>query len=187
MSVFLCIMILIIILFSVQWKFGISGNTDVYKNNGAFKVSLFGIPLFGFFVCLGCGKNGESSILLTVGPKTKELHLNRKKDDKDSLMSQKVPPLFSNLLLENLKVHVSAGSYDAFATVMFLGSIRVLFESLFGYLRSRQNIAIEGRFIPIYNTEVFRIFVSGILSISLADIIYSLISALFKHIKEAIK
>lgn len=187
MSVFLRISICIIIFLCVQLKFDISGTIDAYKNNGSFKVGLFGIPLFKISVCMGCGKNGESSILITIGPMTKELHLNRNKDDKDSITAQKIPPVFSNLLIENLKVDIRLGTNDSFNTTFLMGSVKIIFYSLFAFLKSRQDIAIEESFTPMYNSETLQVFIGGILSISLADIIYSLISKGIKKIKEAIR
>lgn len=185
MSVFLCVLLITVIFCSVQLKFCVTGKIDAYKNSGSFGIALFGLPLFGFFVCMGCGKNGESSLLISIGPKTKEIHLNKKKDDKDSIVSQKIPPLFSNLLLENLYVDINIGTENSFATAMILQSIKTLFYSLFALLR-RHNISIKSRFVPEYNAEMLRVYIRGILSISLADIIYSLIRAAVKRIKEAL-
>lgn len=175
MSVFFCIAIVIIIILSVQLKFDLSGTIDAYKNDASFKVKFFGIPLFKIFVCMGCGQNGEWSVLITTGTKTKELHLNRNKDDKDSIMSQKIPPIFGNLLIENLKVNIKFGTNDSFVTTMLMGGIKILFYSLFSVLKTYQNISIEESFTPVYNSEAVQMFIGSILSISFADIIFGLI------------
>ena len=181
---FICaIALILIMILTLQMKFNFSGSIDAYKNNASFRVGLFGIPLFKIFVCMGCGKNGEGSILITIGPKTKELHLNKDKEDKDSIMSQKTPPVFSNLLVENLKVDIRLGTMDAFLTMAIMQTIKIMFYGVFSVLKTRQDLEIEERFTPMFNSETIQVFIGGILSISLADIIYSFISAKIRGIR----
>jgi len=157
--------------------FSVKGRANLFDNDGNFVVKLFFITLTKGKLHLGQDDEEYNSLIIERrGDKKTGIHLNADKEDKQSIVSHMNAPLFRNMLIRDIEVDFHFGkSNDAFFTTMSIVGIKAVYNTVISILKSRQSFSHRSKFVPTFNTDKLEIEFKGIISISIADIIYSFI------------
>ncbi len=181
MLVFLVVAILILAIVGTPIRAGAEGHADFFDNDGYFSLMLFGHKIFGGKIRFESNDIKHNNLIIHAGKKEKEseIHLNADKKDEKSITNMKMPPIMKYLLIERLGFHVRIGKRDdAFFTTMLLGGVKIILYSALAFVKSRYPSAIiEEQFSSEYNEDKLNADFFGIISVSLADIIISLIAS----------
>ncbi|MDE7395273.1 MAG: hypothetical protein K2M95_04045 [Clostridiales bacterium] len=182
MLVFLCIAILLLWLIALPIRVGVNFYVDVFNNRGFIKVYLFGIRIFYAAIHFEHNKSRHNDLVLEHGKKESKIHLNTDADDKKSVAAMMKNPVGKNLMIHKLSAHFTVGkTQDAFFTVTLLQWLRVLFYTTAAPIKCRYNTHITESFTPEYNRDVLESDIIGIIGISIANIICSYLTSIFKN------
>ena len=171
---------LYIINFTLFWS--VKGKVNLLDNSGEFAVKVFFIRITKGKVHFGRDEEDYNSLIIERrGDKKTGVHLNRDKEDKQSLAAHMDAPLFRNMLIRDIEVAVRLGkSDDAFLTTMSTVVIRAVYNTVISILKSRHDFTHRQKFLPYFNNDLLEADFKGIISISIADIIYSFIRYKFE-------
>lgn len=185
MAVFLVIAILLLTLAVTPLCVTVKTGVDILRNRGYLRLWFFFIPVLRLEFHVESPDFRHRNLIVERKKKKREIHLNADKNDSQSIRNLiKRMPLMRVVRIRNLTIDAAIGkSDDAMFTTFTLGALRTVYYALAAFLKSRENVAVEGAFTPAYNRDVLKADVFGIISLSLANIIISLIQALFSYIK----
>lgn len=183
MTVFICSIILILTLIVLPFCLTVNAGVDILGNSGYIKLRLFFIPLFSGKIHLEALDLKHSNLILEFKRKREEIHLNADKNDKQSIRNFiKKVPILSAIRVRNVTFDAAIGkSDDAFFTTLTAGSLRTVFYALAAVLKSREDVTVRERILAVYTEDKLQANVFGIISLSIANIIYSLWTA-FKNL-----
>ncbi len=188
MLVFLCICILLLNLAAAYIRVGVNFYLDLFGNDGFIKVYVFGIRIFKAAVHFEHDEQKHNNLVIEHGKKQGKIHLNNDPKDKKSIAAMIRKPALSNMLVEKVSAHFTAGRVnDAFFTVALLQAMRVVFYGAFAPVKCRYSVQITESFTPVYNRDVWQTDFIGIIGISIADIIVSYIGSFFRKTQNAIE
>lgn len=177
-----CITILLLHFLVIPFAFSIEGHIDLFSNDGFIKVKLYGfIRLFykQAFVKKVDAMHGD--LVLKGGKKEKYYHINANKNDDKSIAKFFKIRFIPSVKISYLQARVAVGkSDDAFFTTMTVGGIKIVLLSLFSVVKSSHDVEICDEILPEYNKDAFSIMFFGIITVTLADIIYSYFLYLFR-------
>ena len=160
---------------------GAEGHVDFFDNDGYFALLLFGHKIFDGKIRFESNDIKHNNLILHTGKKEKEseIHLNADKKDEKSIANMKMPPIMKYLLIERIGFDVRIGKRDdAFFTTMLLGGVKIILFSALAFVKSLYpSVKINEKFSPEFNEDKLNADFFGIISISIADIIISLISS----------
>lgn len=94
---------------------------------------------------------------------------------------------FGNLNVREVYIKIYYGNGNAFKSVMYLNTARIAFYSLTSVLKSVQPLDIHEQFIPIFNKKALEIDFHGILSLSIADIIYGFLLSKWQKFRRVLQ
>lgn len=175
MLVFLIICIWVLTLIAVPIRVGVDGFADFFTNNGYIKLYLFGIKIFSAKLHLELDSDKRNNLVVEHGKKQDKIHINNDPKDKKSIMRMIKNPAFKIVLVEKIIAHFVVGkNNDAFFTTLLLGAVRVVFCGAVAYLKSQQKVDVTESFTPQYNNDVLQVDFTGIIHVSIADIICSI-------------
>ena len=179
MLVFFSVSILVLTFLALPFSLTVNAGVDAGGKRGYIKRCLFFIPVYRA-VLRPDGEAFHKNLMIERRKKTDEIHLNADKNDEKSIMQFfRKTPLLSAVRVRNLTLDVRLGIKDnAAATTFALAGIRAAFGAAAGFFRSREDISVYGRFIPEYNADVLQADAFGIISISIANIIYGFVTSL---------
>jgi len=174
--VILCVILLVYII-NFTLFFRVKGKADLFDNDGNFVVKLFFITLTKGKLHLGQDDDEFNSLIIErKGEKKTGVHLNADKEDKQSIVSHMNAPLFRNVLIRDIEVNFRIGkSNDAFFTTMSIVGIKTVYNTVISILKSRQSFSHRSKFVPAFSEDKLEVEFRSIISISIADIIYSFI------------
>lgn len=176
MLVFLIIVIYLLTLLVLPIRVGFNCYLDLFGNDGFIKVYVFGIRIFKASLNFEHNADSTNNIVINHGNKHDKIHLSTDPKDKKSVAAMMKNPAFSNVLIDKLSVHFTAGkTNDAFFTVALLQGLRVVFYSMLAALKCRYDVKITESFTPVYERDILQTDFIGIINISIADIIVSLL------------
>ena len=179
-----CILALTFVAMPVTLSAGFGA--DAVRRTGYVRVSLFFLPVFRAEVRTDSAGAAFGSLLVTHGKKTDEIHLNADKTDERSIVRLIRRPMLSCLRVRRLVLDARVGVRDnAAATAYALAVLRAAFGAVSAFFRSREDITVSGRFVPVYTADTLQADAFGIISLSVANIIYSLFAALRQRSKTA--
>ena len=192
MLVFLVVTILILTLIGNPIRAGAEGHLDFFESDGYFALKLFGYRIYRGKIRFESNDIKHNNLIIHSGKKQKEseIHLNTNKKDERSIVNIKMPPIMKYLLIERIGFDVRIGKRDdAFFTTMLLGGVKIFLYSALAFVKSRYpNAEIDEKFSPEYNEDKLEADFFGIISVSIADIIISLLtSKLFSKKKKPIR
>jgi len=172
----LCVILLAYII-NFTLFFSVTGKVNLFDNDGSFVVKLFFITLTKGRLHLGQDEQAYNSLIIERrGDKKTDVHLSADKDDKQSIVSHMNAPLFRNMLIRDIEADFILGkSNDAFFTTVSIVAIKAVYNTVIGILKSRQSFSHRQSFKPTFNSDKLEVEFKGIISISIADIIYSFI------------
>lgn len=178
MLVFFSVTILILTVIAAHIRVGVNFYLDMFGNDGFIKIYIFGIRIFKAAIHFEHDKDKHNNLIIEHGKKSGKIHLNTDTRDKKSIAAMMKNPAFSNMLVEKISAHFTVGkNNDAFFTIALLQTFRVAFYAFMAMVKCRYNVAITESFTPMYNKNVLQVDFIGIIGISIADIIVSLISS----------
>ena len=174
--VFLCV-IFLLYLINFTLCFSIKGKVDLFDNSGDFAVKFFFFTITKGKMHFGQDKQTHNSLIIERrGDRRTDVHISADKEDTQSLVSYMDAPLFRNMLIRDIEATFRLGkSDDAFFTTMSVVAVRAIFYTVVSILKSRQSFSHRQSFEPSFNKDKLEAEFSGIISISIADIIYSFI------------
>lgn len=178
MLVFFSVCILILSLIALPIRAGINFYLNLFGNDGYIKVYIFGIRVFRAAVRFEHDEGHHNNLVIMHGKKEGKIHLNTDPQDKKSVAAMMKNPVMSNMLVEKLSAHFTAGkTNDAFFTVALMQAMRVIFYGALAPIKCRYSVKITESFTPVYNNDILQIDFIGIICISIADIIVSLVQS----------
>lgn len=176
MLVFFCITIMVLTLFAITFRVGVVSEINLLDGCGFFVIYFFLLPIYRGKIHFEHLDMAHNNLIIEHGKKADEIHLNVDKKDKKSIASVLSVPYFSNLVIENLSLDFYIGkNNDAFTTTMLMGGVKILLYSVISLIKSRHNVKVQENFFPEYNSDILHLDAFGIISISIADIIYSIL------------
>lgn len=176
MLVFIFIVILILNLLAIPIRIALRGEVDFFGNDGFIKVYVFGIRVLKAKIFFEHESDAQNSLILQHGKKSDSIHLNNNPEDKKSVVAIMKNPAFREFNIKQLSVDFLLGhNGNAFFTTMMLAAIKTVTFSAFAFLKSRFGTRVNQTFTPVYNQDILQSEFSGIISISVANIISSLI------------
>lgn len=186
MLVFLCIVILVLTVLAMHIRVGMNVYWSLFGNDGFIKVYVFGIRVFKAAIHFEHDTLRQNSLVIEHGKKKGKIHLNNDPEDKRSIAAMLRNPAFSNLLIEKISAHFTAGrTNDTFFTVALVQALRVVFYGALAPVKCRYDVQITESFTPVYDKDVLQADVIGIIGISIADIIVSYVGSFFHRAKTA--
>lgn len=156
---------------------------DALKNGGAFFVALFGKTLFSgrvfFKQTKECG-----SIVFEQKNKQREIRFTSDKEDENSFSAVLTRTLARSLNITKLSVEMKIGKRDdaLFTTIALVGA-RIIACSALSVIKNAYGSEINDGYEAVYDKDIFVISVSGIIKVSIADIIFDTLRNLFAKIK----
>ena len=188
MLVFLSIAILALNLIVAHVRVGVNFYLDLFGNDGFIKAYVFGIRVFKAAVHFEHDEDKHNNLVIEHGKKQGKIHLNNDPEDKKSVAAMLRNPAFSNMLVEKVSAHFTAGrTNDAFFTIAVLQSARVLFYGTLAPVKCRYNVRITESFTPVYNKDMLQADFIGIIGISIADIIVSYMGSFFHRASSSVR
>lgn len=187
MLVFLSVTILVLTFLVAPIRVGVEGHVDFFDNDGFFSLKLFSLELLYGEIRFESNDIKHNNLIINIGKSKKEseIHLNADKNDDKSIANMKMPPIAKYLLIRKLGFDVRIGKRDdAFFSTMLLGGVKIFLYSVLSFIKSRfPSVEIDEQFSPEYNEDKLESDFFGIIELSIADIIISLISSKFSSKK----
>ena len=157
---------------------------DILKNEGHFSLFFFGISVFKVKVKI-----------LSFDAKTRRvsLQINKKvfvtsftpETESDSILNYITMPLFSIIDFIYINAHFRFGyKNDAFLTMLAVETVQIASYAFLSVLKSSQELKISESFVPVYGKDDFSFDFDGIITVSIANIIYSVFFALGRKLKK---
>lgn len=155
---------------------------NLQSKSGVLCLYIFGIKILYYLYQLQ-GK----TIILKNQKQTKQKSLSF--EDKDLLFVENLSKQIKDKTrLKDLYVFYNLGAGDAFLSAMLGGILNVVVLTFFTSLKSKKPTASLGIYDTIsYNKTLFEIALKGKISISLIDIVYSLLNSVILTWKAKIK
>ncbi len=172
MNYYLLIPLAIIVIFFIPIKVQGRFSFNVAEMSGAIGIFLYGIELSHQIIWFENKKiytRKEDEIT------SKELELNSKEM---IFMNMLFDEIKDKTRLKEISIFYNLGVGDAFASAMIGGSVNVLLMSMLGVVKNAKPTASLGIYDTIsYNREVCQFAVKAVMSISLFDVVYSLLNS----------
>lgn len=186
MLVFLFCILLFLLLTVLPIRVGVRSHVDFFDNDGFVSVYIFGIRIMRARIHFEHDESEHNnSLVVNHGKKNDKIHLNADPKDKKSIAAMINHPAFKGILIRELDAHFTVGKAgDAFFTTLLLSGIRTVFYAAGAFLKCRQNVVIRESFTPVYSGDKLEGDFSGIINVSIANIIYSYISGKAKQKKQ---
>ncbi|MCL2862220.1 MAG: hypothetical protein FWE22_07415 [Firmicutes bacterium] len=173
MLVFFVVAILILTLFVMPFYLTIKAEYDIVKNEGKVRVRLFFITVFLKKFEL----SSEGVANFAAG------YINN--FNKDTLV-KKLLGAAQKARIYDLSLTLEIGkSDDAYVTALAFSFFQIIASAILTFIKSQYDPVIKKKFIPVFNENQFIVFLNGIISISIADIIYGLAKHSIKRRRKA--
>ncbi len=181
MIVAFCYVILALSLLALPFAFTFDARLSVFDAGGAVSAKLFGIvPLIKINANIENDGNFRNELVLRIGRKEKRFHINADKNDEKSVAKFMEVGFIPYINIVDLDVAVEIGKRnDALFTTLSLGTVRTAAYGFLSYLKSSQKLEVRERFVAVYNRDVLRARVGGIINVSVADIIFGYLLYVF--------
>lgn len=188
MSVFLCITIISLTFFGADLRLSAAFDADAANNDYFVKIYIFGISVIRITVSFVGFDIATRYLRLRLNKKEIGIALTADRSNKDSVLNYMSNPLMSAIDFRYFDLTVILGSAgNAFLSAMALQTIKSAYYSLIAVVKNRQDLDTDGRFIMDYAGNNVKLRFYGIISITPANIIFSLIIALSDKISAAVK
>lgn len=181
MIVAFCYVILALSLLALPFAFTFDAGLSVFDAGGAVSAKLFGIvPLVKINANVESDGEFRKELVLRIGRKEKRFHINADKNDEKSVAKFMKVGFIPYINIVDLDVAVEIGKRnDALFTTFALGTVRTAAYGFLSYLKSSQKLEVRERFVAVYNRDVIRARVGGIINVSVADIIFAYLLYVF--------
>lgn len=166
------IIILILSVISLPFSVSLGAQLDVLKNGGSFFVKVFGKKVFSGRIFFR-QKKECGCIVFEQKNMQKEIKFTNNKNDENSFSSVLARTFAQSFNITQINVIEQIGKRDdALFTTMALGSARIVTCSILSVVKNIYKSQIYDEYVAKYDNDVFVIAVSGIIKVSIADIIF---------------
>lgn len=188
MSVFLCVSILILTLFGAELQASVDFHANLLKNAMDVKIMAFGISIMRVKVSFIELDLANKYVWIKINKKSLGIALTTDRDNKDSILNYMTNPIINAIDFKYFDLFVNAGICEnPFMTAMLLQTVRMGFASVVSYIKNRQDLETDKSFVMNYFENVLKIGFFGIISITLANIIFSFFVAIVRKIRTNMK
>lgn len=165
----------------MPFAFTFDAGLSVFDAGGVVSAKLFGIvPLVKINANVENDGGFRNELVLRIGRKEKRFHINADKNDEKSVAKFMKVGFIPYINIVDLDVAVEIGKRnDALFTTFALGTVRTAAYGFLSYLKSSQRLEVRERFVAVYNRDVIRARVGGIINVSVADIIFAYLLYVF--------
>ena len=181
MPVFVYVISIIMIalwLISVQLTVSVTLEYDMLANDGYFSLFFFGVSIMKISIKFVSFDARTRRVTLQLG-KRKVSAVLAPKSDKDSVLNYIALPLIFIIDFIYFDIDFSFGhKSNAFATMLIVQTVRMAVCALTSMIKSSQELETEVNILPVYGKDILKISFYGIISASIANIIYSFFHAL---------
>jgi len=148
---------------------------NVFDNTGDFEVRLFFWDIVKGKLHFEYDLGVYSSLIIErAGNKETSIHLNYSKKDDKSIASYLSTPLFGNLLVRHIDFDIKIGKEDdALFTAFATAGLKSLYYATMSILKTKHGSSASQNIVPVFGRNQLSAELGGIISISIADIIYS--------------
>lgn len=155
------------------------------KNNKYFmKICLFGLSIMRVIVSIKAFDVLKRRLTLKINGKLKRLTLSANMADTESIAYLMTSPTIKAIDVKYIKMSFEVGGKsNPFYSVMILQTVKLLFYSFCGFIRSRQNLVNEGRFSMNNDNNELSLRFHCILSLTIINVIWSLVLAFKRRLK----
>lgn len=168
-----CYIILTLNFLAIPFAFAFAAEVNVFDACGTVWVKLFGIfPLLK--IKANVVNDGHvNELVLKINGKEKRFHINADKNDDKSVAKFMEVGFIPYINIVDLNISIEIGKRnDALFTTFALGMVRTVTYGFLSYLKSSQKIEVSESFVAVYNRDVILARTSGIINVSVADIIF---------------
>lgn len=188
MSVFLCISILLLTLVGADLQASVDAHADILKNTIEAKIMVFGISIMRVRVSFIEFDLKNRYVWIKINNKPTGIALTVDKNNKDSILNYMTNPIMNAIDFKYFDLSVTVGRMNnPFFTAMVLQAVRTGYAALVAYIKNRQDLDTDQKFVMNYAEDMLKIDFFGIISITLANIIFSFIVAIIRKIKDKLK
>ncbi len=188
MSVFLCVSILVLTLLGAELQASVRLHADIPKNRIESKILLFGLSIMRVIISFSELDIANKYVRLKVNGKEIGIALTTDRDNADSVINYMTNPIMNAIDFKYFNLTVTAGvNNDPFASAMLLQVMRTAYASAVAFIKNRQDLDTDQRFIMNYANNNFEAEFFGIIGLTIANIIFSFFVALARKIKNKVK
>lgn len=188
MSVFLCITIILLTLFGADLRMSAAFDADAANNDYFIKLYFFGISVIRITVSFVSFDIRSRYLRLRLNKKEIGIALTTDRTNKESILNYMSNPLMRAIDFRYFDLTVIMGAAgNAFLSAMALQVVKSAYHSLVAVVKNRQDLDTDERFIMDYAGNNVKLRFYGIISLTPANIIFSLIIALSDKISAALK
>lgn len=167
--------VLALFLIGLPIRIGVKGCFDAETGEGRFSFYLCGVPIIRIKTLLERRGLAESDLFVYRKQRKTKLKLSMKKNDLSDLADLAKNPklaLIGNINVEEVFLRIRYGGGDAIRTVLAVQGVRTLFYAAMSVVKAKQKVNVLEEFVPDFDKKTILADFHGILSISVADIIY---------------
>lgn len=188
MSVFLCVSILLLTLVGADLQASVGLRADILKNSIEAKIMVFGISIMRVRVSFSEFDLKNRYVWLKINKKPIGIALTTDKENKDSILNYMTNPIMNAIDFKYFDLSVIVGRINnPFLTAMVLQTIRTGYSAFVAFIKNRQDLDTDQSFVMNYTEDTLKIDFFGIISITLANIIFSFFIAIIRKIKDNLK
>ncbi len=173
----ICIALIFLFIMSFSIISEVRLNIDIYGKKNSIVFCLFGIKVIDIDIAFE-GSDFDSFRLLLKNKDKVITTLNLNQVDRNSAknaIKQALPNPFYNLDIIEIVAYAEYGGDDAFRTVIIVSILQWLFGGALLYILSTQRLKAMSEVKANFQNKSLILRVSGIFSITIADIIYGII------------
>lgn len=188
MSVFLCITIIFLTFFGSDLRVSAAFDADAANNEYFIKLYFFGISILRITVAFVGFDVKNRYLRLRLNKKEIGIALTSDRTNKDSILNYMSNPLIGAIDFRYFDFTVIVGAADnAFLSAMALQVIKSIYFSFVAVIKNKQDLDTDEKFIMDYVGNNVKLRFYGIISLTPANIIFSLLIALSDKISAAIR
>lgn len=184
MSVFLCLTIVILTFLGADMRMTLDLRVAATKNDYFMKFILFGISILRVKISYDGFDLAKRYLWLKINGRSVGIALTADTLNPDSILNYITSPILKALDFKYINLKLTLGiANDAFLSAMALQLIRSVYYSAVAVIANRQILKTEEKFIIDYAGNNVNVELIGIISLTPANIIYSLFKAFGRKAK----
>ena len=180
-----CILILILSVALISVPLSLELKIDFKRNDGFAKFRIFQFAIVNerlYFMHINAFEN---DLVIDKKGKKEQFHINADKFDKRSIRRLLNVEFVPRVNFRDIVLNLSVGKRDdALFTTFAVGVIRIILCSLFAKFSVNSSAPVIQNYFPEYNEDAIAIEIKARASVTLGELVNSLIGYISKKIKE---
>ena len=158
---------------AIPFAFAFAAEVNVFDACGTVWVKLFGIFPLLKIKANGVNDGHVNELVWKINGKEKRFHINADSSDDKSVAKFMEVAFIPYINIVDLNISIEIGKRnDALFKTFALGMVRTVTYGFLSYLKSSQKIEVSESFVAVYNRDLIAARTSGIINVSVADIIF---------------